>query len=173
MKYQTILKSTIILMAGVLTFPPTAGAQSTTETHSITVPFILEDGPRAPEHYTAALTPKYGPCTLTLDNVHLRKSGNFGTVGFKARTSCSVPVTSIHLKSDLRYKYYTFWNLAIGGVTDSAYNTRFHIQKNLEFSCNGRVNTVFKGTTLGTIVYNGHKYYARAYSKTSSLNCKV
>lgn len=141
---------------------------------SVSIPYVLSDTPPAEDGTTAVRAVKeYGPCTLKLDYVHLRKSGNWGTVGFKAHTKCSVPVTSITHSSDLRYKYYTAWRLALSGVQDSAVNTRTLDQTNVAFSCNGDVNTRFIGVTLGTIIYQGKTYYARSYSEPTSLPCRV
>lgn len=154
-----------------LAIAPAANAQEESVPESITIPYVLSESPSIDGAVNRSGS--YGPCTLKLDNVHLRKSGGWGTAGFKAHTHCTAKVTSIHHSSDLRYKYYSWWKLAVGGVTADARNTTQLDQTNLEFTCTGKVNTAFKGTTVGTIVYNGKTYYARGYSNTSLVPCKV
>ncbi|MHC9880227.1 hypothetical protein ACQX06_06660 [Corynebacterium diphtheriae] len=172
------------LAASTISSAPPTNAQVQeipSETDSITIPYVLSDTPPSeladvPSESQISAEPlaaSYGPCTLTIDNVHNRKSSNWGAVGFKARTECSQPVTSIHHSSDLRYKYYAWWNKALSNVTATAYNTNHLVQKNVTLQCNGDVSTKFAGVTLGTIVYNGKTYYARNYSKVATLNCKV
>ena len=61
----------------------------------------------------------YGPCTLTPEYLHLRASGNYGTIGYKTRTTCSVIVESIRHDTDLRYKSALWW-LKAGSTTSSS-----------------------------------------------------
>lgn len=150
-----------------------AQAQPVEELGSISIPYVLADTPPEDGVISERAVKEYGPCTLKLDYVHLRKSGKWGTVGFKAHTNCSVPVASIKHSSDLRYKYYTTWRLALRGVSDSARNAKTLSQTNVEFTCNGRVDTRFIGVTLGTIVSQGKTYYARSYSRVANLPCRV
>lgn len=112
----------------------------------------------------------YGPCTLKPENVHLRTSTGRSNVGFKARTSCSVRVTSIHHTSDLRHKRLLWW---VKDPSKSGGNTgqKTYHQKNLSHSCSGGKRTRWGGTTLGTIIRKGKKYYARVYPTTNALNC--
>lgn len=167
-----------LLTAGIITAASigtaaSAQAQVDEQLGSVSMPYVLSDTPPNEDGTDVRAVKEYGPCTLKLDYVHLRKSGNWGTVGFKAHTNCSVPVTSITHSSDLRYKYYTVWKLALSGIQSSARNARTLDQKNIAFSCNGDVNTRFIGVTLGTIVYQGKTYYARNYSEQTSLPCRV
>lgn len=174
MRTRTLSLATAAVIAVTnLGIAPSAHAQVDESLGSIEIPYALEDTPSGDGIAPLRGVKEYGPCTLKLDNVHTRKSGNWATVGFKAHTDCSVPVSSITHSSDLRYKYYTLWNLALSGVTDSAYNTNHLSQKNVVFTCNGTVNTRFIGVTLGTIVYQGKTMHARAFSKTADLPCRV
>ena len=150
-----------------------AQAQVEENLGSISIPYVLSDTPPGEDTTAVRAVKEYGPCTLKLDNIHFRKSGNWGTIGFKAHTNCRVPVSSIKHSSDLRYKYYTAWRLALSGVHASAYNTNTLTQKNVAFTCNGKVDTRFIGVTLGTIVYHGKTYYARSYSSVANLPCRV
>lgn len=120
-----------------------------------------------------ALSVRYGPCTLYPSNVYLRKSSGYAAVGFKPATKCTVPVTSIHHDSDIRYKWYLWWRKA--GATHSGGNrgAASYTQRNVEYYCTGTTKTTFSGTTLGTIVYGGRTYYARVYMPVASLNCRV
>lgn len=169
-KCKLAILTTVTLLISLVTTPSIA-AQEVPTAESITIPYMLSESPSINGAVTRSGS--YGPCTLKLDHVHLRKSGGWGTAGFKAHTHCTAKVTSIHHSSDLRYKYYSWWKLAVGGVTADARNTTDLNQTNLEFRCNGKVNTSFIGTTVGTVVYGGKTYYARGYSKTALLPCKV
>lgn len=51
---------------------------------------------------TAAASVRYGPCTLYPTKVYLRASSNYGAVGVKPLTKCTVPVSSIRHSTDLR-----------------------------------------------------------------------
>lgn len=44
---------------------------------------------------------------------------------------------------------------------------------NGERTCQGKTNTTFIGVTLGTIVYGGKTYYARAYTPSRVLACNM
>ncbi|AIN83099.1 hypothetical protein HMPREF2651_03660 [Corynebacterium sp. HMSC063A05] len=168
----SLLTAVAISVASLGTAAP-AQAQVDESLGSIAIPYVLSDTPLDEGTTAVRAVKEYGPCTLWLDYIHLRKSGNWGTIGFKPHTKCSVPVTSIKHSSDLRYKYYTAWRLALSGVRDSAYNTNRLDQNNIAFTCNGKVDTRFIGVTLGTIVYRGKTYYARSYSEVANLPCRV
>lgn len=95
------------LAASTISSAPPANTQVQevlSETDSITIPYVLSDTPPSepaavPSESQISAEPlaaSYGPCALTIDNVHSHKSSNWGAVGFKARTECSQPVTSIH-----------------------------------------------------------------------------
>lgn len=168
----SLLTAVAISVASLGTAAP-AQAQVDESLGSITIPYVLSDTPPGEDTTAVRAVKEYGPCTLKLDNIHFRKSGGWGTIGFKAHTNCRVPVSSIKHSSDLRYKYYTAWKLALSGVHASAYNTNTLTQKNVAFTCNGKVDTRFIGVTLGTIVYHGKTYYARSYSSVANLPCRV
>lgn len=171
-RITALLSAGIITAASLGTAAP-AQAQVDEDLGSVAIPYVLSDTPLTEGGAAVRAVKEYGPCTLKLDNVHLRKSGNWGTIGYKAHTNCSAPVTSITHSSNLRYEYYTLWRLALSGVQASARNTTTLDQKNIAFKCNGTVNTRFVGVTLGTIVYQGKTYYARNYSALANLPCKV
>lgn len=117
---------------------------------------------------TAGVT--YGPCVLYPSTVYLRASSNYGAVGSKPYTQCSVPVNSIRHSTDLRYKSFIWWRLATtktGGNSGVASYT----QKNVEYYCVSKESTGWSGTTLGTMVYLGRTYYARVYQPVKTLAC--
>ena len=115
----------------------------------------------------------YGPCLLSLEYLHLRKSGGYQTVGYKAKTTCSEIVESIHHDTDLRYKFSVWW-LKAGSTTSSS--NRFQrslYQQNVAFPCKNNNNTTWSGTTAGTIIHKGKPYYARKYVPVNTLACGV
>ncbi|MGV0353306.1 LGFP repeat-containing protein [Corynebacterium confusum] len=127
---------------------------------------------------------RYGPCELSLDNPHPRKSSNFGAVGFKPHTKCTEKVLSVTHVNTLRYKYYAWWKKApdLRGGTDNKPRYSFDKKSNLphkysslevEQDCIGDVETSFIGVTEGTIVTSTGTYYARAYSNPDRVKCKI
>ena len=118
----------------------------------------------------AALSVRYGPCTLYPSTVYLRASSNYGAVGAKPYTKCTVPVTSIKHSTDLRYKSFIWWRLATT-KTGGNYGVASYTQKNVEYYCKSKEQSGWSGTTLGTIVYGGRTYYARVYQAAVSLSC--
>lgn len=114
---------------------------------------------------------KYGPCTLYPTPTYLRTSSKKKNVGAKPRTECSVPVSSIHHASDLRYKSFIWWKKAGSTHTGGNQNESKYEQKNVEYRCVSSEQTGWSGTTAGTIVYGGKKYYARVYFTEESLKC--
>lgn len=112
----------------------------------------------------------FGPCTLYPSVIHLRKSSNFGAVGVKPYTYCSVPVASIHHTTDLRYKSFIWWALA-GTYRGGNYGEAAYLQRKVEYPCVSSETTWWGATTLGKIVYGGETYYARVYPPREQLNC--
>lgn len=112
----------------------------------------------------------FAPCTLEPRYIHNRTKT--GTVGFKPKTTCTQRVTAIHHTSKLTYSYFLTWPTAASRNTGN-YNEKSYEQKNLEFACRGTKSTVFRGTTLGKITYNGKAYYSRVYTPKKRLPCKV
>ena len=96
---------------------------------------------------------------------------------FKPVTRCSHPVDSIKHESKLKYQYWTVWRDAPlkSGVPTRSYNrgqSKLE-QKNIEFHCNGLVDTNFIGSTTGTIVDDGKTYTATVNTKPFREACKV
>lgn len=120
----------------------------------------------------SAASVQYGPCVLYPSVIYLRKSTDYTAVGFKPYTTCSVPVTSIHHDSDLRYKWYLWWRKA-GTWSGGNRYVASYTQKNIAYTCKGTNSTTWGGTTLGTIVYGGKTYYARVYPPQNKLACKA
>ncbi|WCZ36102.1 hypothetical protein CHEID_02690 [Corynebacterium heidelbergense] len=46
-------------------------------------------------------------------------------------------------------------------------------QRNIEFRCNGDVNTTFIGNTKGNVVSNGETFHASANTKVFEEACRV
>ncbi|MGN6610214.1 MAG: hypothetical protein ACTHLJ_00415 [Angustibacter sp.] len=115
----------------------------------------------------AAAGVQYGPCVLYPSPIRIRTDGKVGT---KPHTKCSVPVTSIHHSTDMRYKSFIWWRLK-GTKTASNRGQAGLQQKNVGFSCASDEQSGWGSTTLGTIVYGGKTYYARVYPARVSLAC--
>jgi len=127
---------------------------------------------------------RYGPCELSLDNPHNRKSSDFKAVGFKPHTKCKEKVLSVTHVNTLRYKYYAWWKKApdLRSGTDNKPEYKFDKKKKLphkysslkvEQDCVGDVETSFIGVTEGKIVTSTGTYYARAYSNPARVECKI
>lgn len=126
---------------------------------------LASDGIEVPSNMSSA---KYGPCWLRPHGVHTRKSGNWGTVGAKPETECEVPVSVIRHETTLRYSWYIWW-LQAGRTHVETDSTSQSVE--LEYKCRGKEMTTWTGTTLGTIVFRGHRYYARVYHGVRDLKC--
>lgn len=127
-----------------------------------------------------ALQEVYGPCKLIPQNVHERTKtgdGDAEIIGFKPVTECSQPVESIRHESTLKYKYYAWWRdapLKFGVPTRSGNRGVARLeQKNVEFHCNGLVDTTFIGHTVGTIVANGETFHAAVNTDVFKDRCEV
>lgn len=114
---------------------------------------------------------KYGPCWLRPHGVHTRKSGSWGTVGAKPETECKVPVSVIRHETTLRYSWYIWWLQAGWAHVETDTNSKWFQSVELEYKCRGKEMTTWTGTTLGTIVFRGHRYYARVYHGVRDLAC--
>lgn len=127
-----------------------------------------------------ALRKQYGPCELIPTNVHVRTrtgDGDARIIGFKPVTRCSQRVESIKHESKLKYQYFNWWldaPLKKGVPTISQNRGQAKLeQKNVEFQCNGLVETNFIGYTKGTIVANGKTYYAQVSTDLFREACRV
>lgn len=141
-------------------------------------PYVEADSPAEASKILAALSKggtaarqaeaagvRYGPCTLNPTVVYLRASSNYNDVGFKPYTKCSVPVTSIHQESTLYYEWsipllpFSWWSAA-GTWSGGNYGEASYTQRTISHTCNGTDDTWWQGEVNGTIVYQGHTYYA-------------
>ena len=115
---------------------------------------------------------KLGPCTITAEGIHLRKSGNYNTVGFKTKTKCDTEVTSIRHDIRLREKTLpTYWKEIVptSGPSNHNSNEASLTSKGTSFLCVSKSPARWwSGSALGAIVYNGETYYARDYAPTSA-----
>lgn len=114
---------------------------------------------------------EYGPCVLKPGVVYLRKEYQYKAVGAKPLTLCTVPVSRISHRTELRYHWYNWWLQAGATITGSHELQRTYRSKKIHVACAGREPTVWSGTTLGTVLYRGHTYYARVYQEAKELRC--
>lgn len=141
---------------------------------------LLESGmalDRALNTAAPGMPKEYGPCTLVPENIHLRSSSDFTTIGFKARTNCTVNVHSIKHELDLyRYKWFPlpmgkFEHLKSVESSNTGQNTLY--SRTLEVSCKGDKPHQFGGTAGGKIMFGGKEYHARVYPPFARLDCGV
>lgn len=132
---------------------------------------LLDRIERSPSSADRIAGASYGPCTLNPSRPYLRKSSGYGAVGTKPKTTCYKYVTSIRHSTDLRYKSALWWRLADTDNSGPARRSRAHVSKKVAYSCQSSEETGWAGATLGTIVYGGKTYYARAYTAKATLNC--
>lgn len=116
---------------------------------------------------------KYGPCWLHPHRVHLRKSGSWSIVGAKPETRCNRTVSVIRHETTLRYAWYIWWLQAGRRHVEQEPQTSGFQSLEYEFNCRGREMTTWTGTTLGIVIYRGHRYYARAYHGVQDLACSA
>lgn len=150
-------------------------------TFAATIRYIRADSPEAARAAFEAAgrntpagvrTVEYGPCELTPHDIHLRKSSNYTTLGPKPETDCkNVVVTSIQHATTLRYEWFAWWLEAGPTVTRRAVRTRNYVTEDIEVRCRGFARTIWSGSTTGTVVYRGHKFYAVAIYKPVELKC--
>lgn len=101
----------------------------------------------------------------------MRKEYDYKAVGAKPITRCTVPVSAIFHRTELRYHWYNWWLQAGKTFTGDNANERTYRSKLIHVACVGRERTVWSGTTLGKVVYRGVTYYARVYQDARELNC--
>lgn len=126
---------------------------------------------RAP---TIGIPRSYGPCVLHPGVVYLRKEYDYQAVGMKPFTKCNenVPApTLIKHRTDLRYQWFNWWLQAGTSFVSSGRNEHSYLSKSIYYNCDGTENTVWSGTTLGMIIWQGNKYFARVYQRARELRC--
>ena len=128
---------------------------------------------------------RYGPCELSIDSPHARKSSGFNAVGFKPHTNCTERVLKVIHTNTLRYEYFTIWRKApnLRGRYDPQPSYYYNRKSGLPYEystldvgqdCSGRdVETLFIGVTEGKIVTSTGTFYARVYSKPTRVGCKI
>ncbi|GAB3693575.1 LGFP repeat-containing protein [Corynebacterium nasicanis] len=117
---------------------------------------------------------QYGPCTLYPSVFHARtKSGRAESIGFKPYTECEVPVSSINHKSRIMHKKLSVYEELYQAPKSSNTGQARLETKNIQFFCNGQTPNIFKGSTIGTINYNGKDYYASVWTFTTRQNCGI
>ena len=110
-------------------------------------------------------------CELDVQEVHLRLGR--GSVGFKPLTTCSVPVTSIHHRSKLTYRFLLEWRQAGPEWKGDNVGQRKLYSKGLEYRCRGTRETQWRGTTLVAVVYEAQTYYGVATTPIRTLPCSA
>ncbi|WP_292700257.1 hypothetical protein [Microbacterium sp. 69-10] len=136
------------------------------------VPYELGESDSATSGvHTMALDPYV--CVLYPSQVHLRKSGGWGTVGAKPYTECSAGTpTSITQTSTL---YIVEWaGLAYKTMQIRTVNNvgeRKLEQRNVSWACLNGNNSVFQQKTNGTTVQAGKTYYSTVQTVRSTLSC--
>lgn len=101
----------------------------------------------------------------------MRKSGRWGTVGGKPKTTCTALVERIHQESLMQHQVAGIW-FAVGRATHvAAFGIRQLEQKNLEFACRGTNWTKWRTLTMGTVRLRVVEYGAIVASPGFDLPC--
>ncbi|WP_326503755.1 hypothetical protein [Rothia nasimurium] len=111
-------------------------------------------------------------CTLYPSEVHLRKSGGYGTIGAKPYTKCNFRVQKIHHNSAL---YIVEWGgLSYKKMTDRSqvgYNISSMELKSLEWSCKNSNKSKFQQITYGEVTINGKTIRTVVQTAKKDENC--
>lgn len=128
-----------------------------------------ESGDSTPETRRLAAV-KYGPCTLEVQGVYLRKSFQYNSVGFKTYTKCSTDVTSIRHDMRLQEKQGLLWkeNVPTSGPSNINYGAAALSSKGTVFLCSSKdTDRWWSGSAKGRVVYNGETYYSTGTAPVS------
>lgn len=123
---------------------------------------------------SVSIARSYGPCILHPGIVYLRKEYAYKDVGMKPFTKCDKRVaapTLIQHRTDLRYHWYNWWLQAGDTYVNSGRHEHNYLSKTIHYACDGTERTVWSGTTLGKVLWQGHTYYARVYQRARELKC--
>ncbi|MFC0675227.1 hypothetical protein [Brachybacterium hainanense] len=132
---------------------------------------ILADADGVSAQSSSGDVVRYGPCLLEAQGTHLRQSGNCSTVGFKAYTKRTVPVTSISHTLYLREKRLLTWKKVTPTVGGSNKNYGASSLKSIgmSYTCTSKTTKRWwSGAVQGKMVYKGKEYYATAYARVTS-----
>lgn len=117
----------------------------------------------------------YGPCTLFPRAVHLRNSLNREAVGVKPLTKCTRPVQKIRHATELHFHWFTLVPQAGPTYVETSKPKSAGVleleSKNVAYKCDGREETLWMGTSTGSIRFNGRTYHARVYHAPRPLDC--
>ena len=119
----------------------------------------------------AAPTLSKAPCRLASEKVWLRKSGQYGTVGAKPKTTCSVPVSLIWQSTQLQHQFLGLWLAAGQRFNADAKNSGVLGQKNVAVTCNGTELTRWRAVTFGAVVYLGREFRTSVTTDEADLRC--
>ncbi|MDO5671019.1 MAG: hypothetical protein Q4G50_13595 [Corynebacterium sp.] len=150
---------------------------------------IPPPGSSSPTQLRTTSATRYGPCELETEHVHLRKSGNFGSIGFKPVTRCELDVISVEHTSELAQLKWNKWvpvpsvnqhidrGPAVGRKLDKKHRDRGftvdYTTLNIEQECRTDKYSQFKGFTRGKITTTSGTYFARSYTLVRTEKCRV
>ena len=134
------------------------------------------DGDSA-ELASLARGPKYAPCEIKPEGMHLRSSGAFKIVGFKVLTECTVPVRSIEHRASLRQYHLGVYRTVPnqGPVSKSRGGVKLYTKSIFHRCDKTSPSREWGGAVTGVVNWGGKEYYSRAYPKrsTSKIACYV
>jgi hypothetical protein len=141
------------------------------------VEYSSESAERTSQSMTTSAGAQLDPfvCTLYPSEVHLRKSGGYGTAGAKPYTTCTAGTPSrITHRSTLfmvEWAGLSYVNLK-EGPTQTGANTRSMTLTSFAWACKNSNNSKFMQTTDGTSIQQGTTYYSSVSTPvTDNLAC--
>jgi hypothetical protein len=119
----------------------------------------------------AALDPY--KCTLYPSVVHLRKSGNYGTVGAKPYTKCTAGTSTTITHDTVLYmvEWAGLSYVSLTGFPQIGTNTPSLTMKQLEWSCKNTNTSRFAQETKGSSIQAGTTYYSTVVTPIAELKC--
>lgn len=129
----------------------------------------------------------YGPCTLWPSVAHLRRSGNWKTVGVKPYTQCgsgpkrktAKKVSTISMAAQLwtasvdifGFQHYNKVGSSTGWESPDKQPASYFQIQDLKHQCNGKKETYWTGSATGRITYNKRLYRANVDASIVKLEC--
>ncbi|MGP4968998.1 hypothetical protein ACTXJQ_17955 [Glutamicibacter ardleyensis] len=100
-------------------------------------------------------------CKLFPSKTHLRKSGNYGTVGAKPYTVCNSRITSIKQSSTLYIvEWAGMYSKPMMSRDSASRGEKTLTQKNLSWTCGNSNKSKFQQVTRGTTTVGAKNYFS-------------
>lgn len=120
---------------------------------------------------------RYGPCLLRPHTIHFRNSLSREAVGVKPTTECNQgkSVEFVKHSTELHFLWFTVAPQAGKTFIEKSKSTQraitFFESVKVAVRCDNYEETLWMGTTVGEIRYQGRTYRARVYHSPIKLDC--